>query len=189
MCANCLVSRCLVIPRTLSGMMAKLKSELKRGVRLWESFPLLPFPREEKRDESGAKTQFRNSLNLDMWDVEVVAVELPPFARPLPLPPLASVEPEGMFMASCTAIWPSRLSTVAISPWGRTGPYADRPATEWTLQAGSGFMSRRGRRERGHIGAGGRLGEYSAGAFAAVAAFHCAWDSVWAEFRCVSSQA
>ena len=71
-----------------------------------------------------------------------------------------------------------RLSTVAISPWGRTGPYADRPATEWTLQAGSGFMARRGRPEMGHIGAGGRLGEYSAGAFAAVAAL-----ASWREAR------
>jgi len=71
-----------------------------------------------------------------------------------------------------------RVSTVAISPWGRTGPYADRPATEWTLQAGSGFMARRGRPELGHIGAGGRLGEYSAGAFAAVAAL-----ASWREAR------
>jgi len=79
-----------------------------------------------------------------------------------------------------------RLSTVAISPWGRTGPYADRPATEWTLQAGSGFMSRRGRPERGHIGAGGRLGEYSAGAFAAVAALSaCRESRGTGEGRCV----
>ncbi|TMA36498.1 MAG: hypothetical protein E6J87_00370 [Deltaproteobacteria bacterium] len=37
-----------------------------------------------------------------------------------------------------------RLSVVSISPWGTTGPYADRPATEWTLQAATGFIARRG---------------------------------------------
>jgi len=62
------------------------------------------------------------------------------------------------------------LVIVSISPWGRTGPFADRPATEWTLQAATGFMARRGRPELGHIGAGGRLGEFAAGSFAALAA-------------------
>jgi len=70
------------------------------------------------------------------------------------------------------------LSVVAISPWGATGPYAGRPATEWTLQAATGFMARRGRPELGFIGAGGRLGEYAAGAFAAVAAL-----AAWREHR------
>ncbi|HKA15947.1 MAG TPA: CoA transferase [Myxococcota bacterium] len=67
-----------------------------------------------------------------------------------------------------------RLSVVSITPWGTTGPWADRPATEWTLQAATGFTARRGIAERGPVGAGGRLGEYAAGAFAAVAAL-AAW--------------
>lgn len=71
-----------------------------------------------------------------------------------------------------------RLVVVTISPWGAAGPYRDRPATEWTLQAATGFMARRGRPERGHIGAGGRLGEYAAGSFAAVGAL-----AAWREAR------
>jgi crotonobetainyl-CoA:carnitine CoA-transferase CaiB-like acyl-CoA transferase len=63
-----------------------------------------------------------------------------------------------------------RLCVVSITPWGLTGPYADRPATEFTLQAATGFIARRGIPERGPVGASGRLGEYAAGAFAAVAA-------------------
>ncbi len=66
------------------------------------------------------------------------------------------------------------LSIISISPWGRRGPWAGRPASEWTLQAATGFMARRGTPARGPVGAGGRLGEYAAGAFAAVAAL-AAW--------------
>jgi len=69
-----------------------------------------------------------------------------------------------------------RLCVVSISPWGLTGPFAARPATEWTLQAATGFIARRGAPDRGPVGAGGRLGEYAAGAFAAVAAL-AAWTA------------
>jgi crotonobetainyl-CoA:carnitine CoA-transferase CaiB-like acyl-CoA transferase len=69
-----------------------------------------------------------------------------------------------------------RLCVVSISPWGTTGPFAGRAATEFTLQAATGFIARRGTPDRGPVGAGGRLGEYAAGAFAAVAAL-AAWTS------------
>ena len=69
-----------------------------------------------------------------------------------------------------------RLCVVSISPWGSPGPFAARPATEWTLQAATGFIARRGTPDRGPVGAGGRLGEYAAGAFAAVAAL-AAWTA------------
>ena len=62
-----------------------------------------------------------------------------------------------------------RLCVVSISPWGSPGPTRRRPATEFTLQAATGLIARRGTPERGPVGAGGRLGEYAAGAFAAVA--------------------
>ena len=75
-----------------------------------------------------------------------------------------------------------RLVVVSISPWGRTGPWAGRPATEWTLQAATGFAARRGTPERGPVGAGGRLGEYAAGAFAAVAAL-AGWAAARASGR------
>jgi crotonobetainyl-CoA:carnitine CoA-transferase CaiB-like acyl-CoA transferase len=75
-----------------------------------------------------------------------------------------------------------RLCVVSITPWGTTGPYADRPATEFTLQAATGFIARRGTAERGPVGASGRLGEYAAGAFAAVAAL-AAWTHARATGR------
>ena len=75
-----------------------------------------------------------------------------------------------------------RLVIVSISPWGLTGPFAERPATEWTLQAATGFAARRGTPERGPVGAGGRLGEYAAGAFAAVGAL-AAWTAARASGR------
>ena len=68
------------------------------------------------------------------------------------------------------------LSLVSISPWGGTGPWAHRPATEFTLQAATGSTAHRGRRDRVPVSAGGRLGECIAGTFAAVGAV-CAWLS------------
>jgi crotonobetainyl-CoA:carnitine CoA-transferase CaiB-like acyl-CoA transferase len=59
------------------------------------------------------------------------------------------------------------LSLVSISAWGGTGPYADRPATEWTLQAASGATAFRGLPDRGPVGAGGRVGEWCGSAYAA----------------------
>ena len=59
------------------------------------------------------------------------------------------------------------LSLVSISAWGGTGPYANRPATEWTLQAATGATAFRGLPERGPVGAGGRVGEWCGSAYAA----------------------
>ena len=59
------------------------------------------------------------------------------------------------------------LSLVSISPWGGTGPYAGRPATEWTLQAATGATAFRGLPDRGPVGAGGRIGEWCGSAYAA----------------------
>jgi crotonobetainyl-CoA:carnitine CoA-transferase CaiB-like acyl-CoA transferase len=58
---------------------------------------------------------------------------------------------------------------VALSPFGTTGPWVDRPATELTLQAMSGGPALRGSREWPPVTAGGQHGEYMAGVFAAVA--------------------
>lgn len=67
-----------------------------------------------------------------------------------------------------------RLCVVTITPWGRTGPWRERPATEFTLQAQAGSTGARGLRDRKPVAAGGRLGEWVAGCFAAVGAFS-AW--------------
>jgi crotonobetainyl-CoA:carnitine CoA-transferase CaiB-like acyl-CoA transferase len=68
------------------------------------------------------------------------------------------------------------LSLVSVSPFGRRGPWSDRPATEFTLEAEVGNIAYRGLPERGPVAAGGRVGEWAAGASAAVACL-AAWRS------------
>lgn len=62
------------------------------------------------------------------------------------------------------------LVIVTLSPYGYDGPYSDRPATEFTVQAESGSMSRRGLPTQPPYQAGGRLFEWLLGTYAAVAA-------------------
>jgi crotonobetainyl-CoA:carnitine CoA-transferase CaiB-like acyl-CoA transferase len=62
------------------------------------------------------------------------------------------------------------LVLVSITPYGLTGPDADRPATEFTIQADSGALGVRGRADRPPIQMGGRVVEWVAGAYGAVAA-------------------
>jgi crotonobetainyl-CoA:carnitine CoA-transferase CaiB-like acyl-CoA transferase len=68
------------------------------------------------------------------------------------------------------------LSLVSISPWGGTGPWAQRPCTEFTLQAATGSTAHRGLPDGVPVGAGGRIGEWIAGSFAAMGAVF-AWLS------------
>jgi crotonobetainyl-CoA:carnitine CoA-transferase CaiB-like acyl-CoA transferase len=68
------------------------------------------------------------------------------------------------------------LSLLSISPWGGTGPWAHRPATEFTLQAATGATEYRRPPGRLPVAAGGRVGEWVAGIFAAVGAVS-AWQS------------
>src|SRR5690349_6915545 len=63
-----------------------------------------------------------------------------------------------------------QLVVVSITPYGLEGPYADRPATELTLQAESGALSVRGRPDRPPVQMGGRTMEWVSGLYAAVAA-------------------
>jgi crotonobetainyl-CoA:carnitine CoA-transferase CaiB-like acyl-CoA transferase len=59
---------------------------------------------------------------------------------------------------------------VTVSDFGWTGPWAERPATEFTLQAWSGLTGFRGDPAGPPISIGGELGEYMGGAFAAYGA-------------------
>lgn len=70
----------------------------------------------------------------------------------------------------------SRVSVVRISPWGQEGPWAKRPANEFTLQSATGSVDYRGLPDRGPVAAGGRIGEWLGGSFAAVAGL-AAWRS------------
>jgi crotonobetainyl-CoA:carnitine CoA-transferase CaiB-like acyl-CoA transferase len=59
---------------------------------------------------------------------------------------------------------------VSITPFGLDGPWIDRPATEFTLQAAAGSTGFRGLPDQEPLAAGGRIGEWMAGTYAAVAA-------------------
>ncbi|HEY3702249.1 MAG TPA: CoA transferase, partial [Acidimicrobiales bacterium] len=60
------------------------------------------------------------------------------------------------------------LTVLSISPFGRRGPWSERPATEFTLQAWCGSTGGRGVPDGPPLYAGGRLGEWVGGAYAAV---------------------
>lgn len=62
------------------------------------------------------------------------------------------------------------LVVTAITPFGLTGPWADRAATELTLQAWSGGIVGlgRGAPDRPPVSIGGQIGEWFTGAYAAI---------------------
>ena len=62
------------------------------------------------------------------------------------------------------------LAIAAITPFGLDGPWRDRPATEFTLQAWSGGIVGLGRGvpDRAPVHVGGQVGEWLSGAYAAV---------------------
>ena len=62
------------------------------------------------------------------------------------------------------------LTVVSVSPFGRSGPWRDRPATEFTVQASAGAILGRGDRRREPVQVGGRLGEWITGTYAAIGA-------------------
>ena len=61
------------------------------------------------------------------------------------------------------------LVVLSISPYGRTGPFATRPATEFTVQAQCGSIGTRGLQGEEPFQAGGRTVEWLAGTYASVA--------------------
>jgi crotonobetainyl-CoA:carnitine CoA-transferase CaiB-like acyl-CoA transferase len=67
-----------------------------------------------------------------------------------------------------------RLALVRITPFGQSGPYRDWPATSLVLQAAGGWVARLGTPGRPPVHVGGRIEEYTAGAYAAAAAL-TAW--------------
>ena len=62
------------------------------------------------------------------------------------------------------------LVVVTVTPFGCDGPWAGRPATEFTLQALAGSAGQRGLPEEPPLTAGGRVGEWVAGTYAALSA-------------------
>ncbi|MGP0030492.1 MAG: CaiB/BaiF CoA transferase family protein [Acidimicrobiales bacterium] len=70
------------------------------------------------------------------------------------------------------ALWAENpaLVIVSLTPFGCDGPWADRPSTEFTLQATCGSTGQRGLPEDPPLAAGGRVGEWVAGTYAALGA-------------------
>ncbi len=62
------------------------------------------------------------------------------------------------------------LVSVALTDFGSDGPWSGHPATEFTLQALCGSTAFRGLPGREPLAAGGRLGEWLGGAYAAIGA-------------------
>lgn len=90
----------------------------------------------------------------------------------------ALVWSSGSRLSAQTALAPSaireahpHLVVTAITPFGLEGPWKDRAATEFTLQAWSGGIVGlgRGAPDRAPVHVGGRIGEWFAGAYAAAA--------------------
>ena len=61
-----------------------------------------------------------------------------------------------------------QCTLVTVSDFGWTGPWAEHPATEFTLQAWCGSIGSRGEPDRPPVAVGGDLGEFIAGAYAAL---------------------
>ncbi|MGE5693667.1 MAG: CoA transferase [Candidatus Sericytochromatia bacterium] len=79
-------------------------------------------------------------------------------------PAHSGVDPQRLLADAPTSV------VVTVSDFGWTGQWADRSATEFTLQAWSGCTGFRGEPDGPPISIGGELGEYMAGAFAALGA-------------------
>jgi len=67
------------------------------------------------------------------------------------------------------ALYPA-LVVVTITPFGCAGPWAQHPSTEFTLQAACGSTGQRGLPEQPPLSAGGRIGEWVTGTYAALGA-------------------
>jgi crotonobetainyl-CoA:carnitine CoA-transferase CaiB-like acyl-CoA transferase len=90
----------------------------------------------------------------------------------------AVVWSRGSPVADCEGFTPNtlrrshpHLTVTSITPFGLDGPWRDRPATEFTLQAWSGGIVGlgRGSPDRAPVFVGGQVGEYLAGAYASAA--------------------
>src|SRR3954454_10217999 len=110
-------------------------------LRRWRSGKLHDFLNESKRPAS----------RHDGGDFDVVILD-------------EVVDPASVRAASPEAV------VVTITPWGCTGPWVGRPATEFTLQAWAGSTGTRGVPGSEPISVGGRLGEWIAGTYAGVGA-------------------
>jgi CoA:oxalate CoA-transferase len=76
-------------------------------------------------------------------------------------------DPTACLPSHCS--WPPRLIHTSIRPFGLTGPGAERPATELTVQASGGVMAIVGDPDRPPVKLGGEQAHYLAGLNACIA--------------------
>ena len=124
------------------------------AVRNAADAPLFSYLNAGKRSIAAAVTGERCSAELAAADVIVLTATRSQAAN-------LGVVPERLLAASPRAI------VVTISDFGWSGPYAERAASEFTLQAWSGLTGFRGDPAGPPISIGGQLGEYMGGVFAA----------------------
>ena len=76
----------------------------------------------------------------------------------------------GEFTAAALAGAYPDATVTAITPFGLDGPWADKPATEFTTQAWSGGVIGlgRGSQDRAPLFVAGQIGEWLAGGYAAI---------------------
>lgn len=81
----------------------------------------------------------------------------------------SAVAESGEFSPAALADAYGDLTVTAITPFGLAGPWADKPATEFTVQAWSGGVIGlgRGAQDRAPLHVAGQIGEWLTGAYAA----------------------
>jgi crotonobetainyl-CoA:carnitine CoA-transferase CaiB-like acyl-CoA transferase len=116
-------------------------------LRAWRTGALFEFLHTSKRSVVGAEGALDGPL---VAAADVVVVDDPAAVRPL-----RDRHPG--------------LVVVSITPYGCDGPWVGRPSTEFTLQAWCGSTGARGFPDEPPLAAGGRVGDWVTGTYAAVA--------------------
>jgi len=119
--------------------------------------PLFGYLNAGKRSLTWSAADQRHRDELAGADIIVVAATRSQAAQ-------LGIDPQQLLADSPRAV------VVTISDFGWTGPYAERAASEFTLQAWSGLTGFRGDPAGPPISIGGDLGEYMGGVFAAFGA-------------------
>ncbi|OBI91817.1 CaiB/BaiF CoA-transferase family protein [Mycobacterium sp. 1245805.9] len=146
----------------------KLFADLEAEVIKIEAPDGDPFRRRTFGDQSDADALFkflnagkRSVVGTSLPDLEALIVSADVFVD--------SLGPDALDREALLRHAP-HLVIVALTPYGLTGPYRDRPSTEFTIQAESGTLALRGRPDQPPIQAGGRVFEWVMASYAAVGA-------------------
>ncbi len=135
-----------------------------------EGDPLRRFTATDGKLAAGADAPLFSYLSAGKRSVTTISDELLAWADILVVTASRSAAAEqGIDPARLLEARPECV-VVTISDFGWTGPWSERPATEFTLQADSGLTGFRGDPAGPPISVGGELGEYMGAAWAAYGA-------------------